>query len=139
MKRGHAAAPSRMRSGFQSCVSPRPDAAPEVERVIDRHARLELLAVVGESERQPERDGEQAGSLRRKIMAVGVGRPHDQGQLAQAGRLDAEAIEKRVEAASLADMAEFDVRYVEGDGLHLAPPRRAPIPPRRNGFPHSDR
>ena len=51
----------------QLWVSPDGVAAPAIERVVQRHAGLELLEIVVEHPRQAERGGEQPGRFRRQI------------------------------------------------------------------------
>ena len=59
-------------------------AAPAVERVVQRHAGLELFEIVVEHARQAERSGEQSGRFRRQIGPSGVGAAHHRGQPQQA-------------------------------------------------------
>jgi hypothetical protein len=59
--------------------------APRIQRVVHHHAVARHLVVVGEGQRQAERDGVQAGGLRREVQARGVGAAHDRGELCKVG------------------------------------------------------
>src|SRR5687767_2829183 len=50
---------------------------PEVQRVVDDEAVPELLMVVLEQAREPQRDGQETGALRREVEAGGVCTAHD--------------------------------------------------------------
>jgi hypothetical protein len=81
--------------------------------------------VILEQRGQAERDREQPRALRRQVVARGVGPPHDHRDLLQRRIVQAVFLEKRVEAAPLPLVAEFDARDVVrhgpgllGDGEH---------------------
>src|SRR5262245_65260298 len=52
-------------------------AAPAIERVVERHAGVELREIVGVHAREPERGCQQPGRLRRRVEAGGIGAAHD--------------------------------------------------------------
>ena len=60
-------------------------ARPAVEGVVERHAGLELLEVVGVHAREAEGGGEEAGRLRREVEAGGVGAADDGGEAVEGG------------------------------------------------------
>ena len=101
-------------------------AAPAVEGVVERHAGLELLEVVGIHARQPERGGEQAGRFRREVEPGRVGAAHDRREAQQRLGAEAELLDHDVEGAALAAVAPEHALDVEGrrrealgDGLDL--------------------
>src|SRR5262245_14343435 len=84
-------------------------ATPFVERVVENQSVPQHLVIVVPMEmRQAEREREKAGRLRREIESSCVGRPHDRGESIESRILQAVLGEKRVEAALLANVAEFD-------------------------------
>ena len=91
-------------------------AAPGVEGVIERHAVLEHLVVVGKIRRQAERDGKEPAALWGKVVARGIRAAHDQSKAFKRGISDIVEPQEGVERTSFAFMAEFDVGNVVGDG-----------------------
>ena len=61
-------------------------AKPRVERVIDHETVPQLLVVVLKYARQAERNGEEPGTLRRRVESIRVCAPNDSRQFGE-GRL----------------------------------------------------
>src|SRR6266545_7484870 len=81
-------------------------AAPGVERVVNHHAVLQHLVIIGKICRKPKRDCEQAAALRRQIVARGVGAADDRGKVVERRIGDTEDAQERVERAAFALMGE---------------------------------
>ena len=77
---------------------------PTIEGVIERHARCELLKIVGIHARQAERGGKKSRRFRRKIKPVGVRGPDDGGEFRERRGFKPKLIEYRVKRAALAAM-----------------------------------
>ena len=93
--------------------------APRVERVVNDHAVPEHVVIVREQSRQPQRDRQQAGGLRRKIEASGVGAANDRCEFAQGRIGQGIPLHERVKTALLADMTELDVGHIERNGTRF--------------------
>ena len=83
-------------------------ATPREERVVDDESVLELFVIVAVVVRQPERDREQSGRLRREIQARGVRAAHDSRDLVERGIVEAVLREQSVEAAEWPLVRELD-------------------------------
>ena len=95
-------------------------ASPAIEGVIERHARRELLEIVGVHARQSERGGEQPGRFGRKIEARGVGASDDRRKLRERLGSKSQFVEHRVERAELAAVAPedpFDIEWSAVEAL----------------------
>ena len=86
-------------------------AAPRVQAGVDRHRVGEHFVIVGESAREAQRGCQQACALGCEVVPVGVGAAHDHGEHVEGGIAQAEILDQRIEAATLAAMS--DVRPEE--------------------------
>src|SRR4029453_2195765 len=77
-------------------------AAPGIERVVHHHAVAEHFVIVGKVRGQPQRNGEQAATLRGQVVARGVGAAYDLCKMVERGILDAVDAQDSVERAALA-------------------------------------
>ena len=87
--------------GLLGCV-----AAPAVERIIDHHAGIELLEIVGEHARQAERQGKKPARFLDGVELGGIRRAHDGGKPQHRIEGQAEFLNHRIEGAVLAAVAE---------------------------------
>jgi hypothetical protein len=101
-------------------------AAVGVERVVCRKLLRHVFVVVPGGRLEAGGQGVEPGGLRRQLTRVGVGAAHDQRQRIERRIGQLVLLEKRVERAPLAVVAELDVRHVVrdralalGDGHHL--------------------
>ncbi|GCC47213.1 hypothetical protein chiPu_0031396, partial [Chiloscyllium punctatum] len=90
-------------------------AAPGVERVVDDHAVLQHLVVIGEVGGEAERDREQAAALRAQIVPRRVGAPDNRRQMVERRILDLVDAQNGIERAAFALVREFHAIDIVGN------------------------
>jgi len=76
--------------------------------LVEDHPAPEHLVIVREVEREPLRQGHEAGGLVRQLRTPRVGRAHDERQLVERRITQAVLLDERIEAAPVTVVTQLD-------------------------------
>lgn len=86
---------------------------PSIEAIVKKHTGLKLFEIIPIHTRKPKRRGKEPRGLRRQIVPVGVGSPHDQSKPLQRLCDQREFFDHDIEATAFSAMAPkhaFDIK-----------------------------